>query len=220
MTSTDRASLLSDLAERLYAGDAKGVAELAQRALDAKLDAQAILQGALLPGMERVGRDFKAGELFIPEIIVAARAMHVGVDVLRPHLVASDLQGQGKVVLGTVKGDLHDIGKKLVGIMLQGAGFTVVDLGHDVAPERFVQAVRDEQPLLLGLSALLSTTMPMMKATMDALVGAGLAGAVKVMVGGAPVTQAWADEIGAHGYAPDAVSAVERARELVSVQRG
>jgi 5-methyltetrahydrofolate--homocysteine methyltransferase len=220
MTSSDPHLLLSDLAERLYAGDAKGVAELAQRALDAKLDAQAILQGALLPGMERVGRDFKAGELFIPEIIVAARAMHAGVDVLRPHLVASDLQGQGKVVLGTVKGDLHDIGKKLVGIMLQGAGFTVVDLGHDVAPERFVQAVRDEQPLLLGLSALLSTTMPMMKATMDALVGAGLAGAVKVMVGGAPVTQAWADEIGAQGYAPDAVSAVERARQLVSVQRG
>jgi len=214
MTNTDP-GLLSELAERLYAGDAKGVAELTQRALEAELDPQAVLRGALLPGMERVGRDFKAGDLFIPEIIVAARAMHAGVDVLRPHLVASDLQGQGKVVLGTVRGDLHDIGKKLVGIMFEGAGFTVVDLGHDVPPERFVQAVRDERPLLLGMSALLSTTMPMMRETMDALAGAGLAGAVKVMVGGAPVTQAWADEIGAHGYAPDAVSAVERARQLV-----
>jgi 5-methyltetrahydrofolate--homocysteine methyltransferase len=172
--------------------------------------------------MDAVGRDFKAGELFLPEIIVAARAMHAGLEELKPLLAARGavLAATGKAVLGTVKGDLHDIGKKLVGIMLAGAGFEVVDLGHDVAPERFVEAVRTERPAIVGLSALLSTTMPMMRATIAALEAAGLAAGVRIMVGGAPVTQAWADEIGAHGYAPDAVSAVERARALLGRSSG
>jgi 5-methyltetrahydrofolate--homocysteine methyltransferase len=207
--------LFPEMRSMLTAGDAPGLVALVQRSLAAGTAARAILDGALLPGMEHVGREFKAGELFIPEVIVAARAMHAAVEELRPHLAAAALPATAKIVLGTVKGDLHDIGKKLVAIMMQGAGFQVVDLGHDVAPERFVQAVRDERPQLVGLSALLSTTMPMMKTTVAALQAAGLANTVQVLVGGAPVTQAWADEIGAQGYAPDAVAAVERARALL-----
>jgi 5-methyltetrahydrofolate--homocysteine methyltransferase len=206
---------LADLAQKLYTGDAGAVVALVERALAEGEGALTILNQGLLPAMESVGRDFKAGDLFIPEVIVAARAMHAGVEVLKPLLAGEGLRSAGKIVLGTVKGDLHDIGKKLVSIMMQGAGFEVVDLGHDVPPDRFVQAVREEKPGLVGLSALLSTTMPMMKTTLVALEQAGLRGAVKVLVGGAPVTRAWAEEIGADGYAPDAVSAVDRARELV-----
>jgi 5-methyltetrahydrofolate--homocysteine methyltransferase len=212
--------LLNDLGQRLYSGDAKGVVQLVEQALASGMSAATVLNQGLLPAMESVGRDFKAGELFIPEIIIAARAMHAGIDLLRAQLAAADLAARGKIVLGTVKGDLHDIGKKLVGIMMEGAGLAVVDLGHDVAPERVVQAVRDERPQLVGLSALLSTTMPMMKTTIDALAAAGLRDQVKVLVGGAPVTQAWADEIGADGYAADAVSAVERATRILGAGGG
>lgn len=208
--------LLEELGQKLYDGDARGVAELTQRALDQGMTAGEVLNRGLLPGMDRVGRDFKDGELFIPEVIVAARAMHASLGILQPLLTAASGQQSTTVVLGTVQGDLHDIGKKLVGIMMQGAGMRVVDLGHDVSPQRFVEAVRAEKPAIVGMSALLSTTMPMMKTTIDTLRAAGIGAEVKLMVGGAPVTQAWADEIGADGYAPDAVSAVECARRLLS----
>jgi 5-methyltetrahydrofolate--homocysteine methyltransferase len=212
---------LIELAQLLYDGDAEGVARTVRRCLDDGMEPQTILNRGLLPGMERVGREFQAGELFIPEIIVAARAMHAGIDLVEPLLAAggAGLRSRGTVALGTVKGDLHDIGKKLVAIMLLGGGFQVVDLGHDVPPERFAEAVREEGCELVGLSALLSTTMPMMKTTIDHLGGEGLKERVKVMVGGAPVTQQWADEIGADGYAPDAVAAVEKARQLLQ-ERG
>jgi len=209
--------ILGELSAKLYAGDAPGVVDLLRRGLGGGLQASVLLESGLLAGMDQVGRDFKAGELFIPEIIVAARAMHAGIEELRPLLTGREGQGAGTVLLGTVKGDLHDIGKKLVAVMLEGAGFRVIDLGHDVAPERFVAAIEEHRPLLVGLSALLSTTMPMMKTTLKAIEAAGLAGQVKVMIGGAPVTRAFAGEIGADGYAPDAVTAVEEARALLGV---
>jgi len=208
--------LLAELGRKLYDGDAPGVVALTKRALDEGMTALEVLNRGLLPGMEEVGRDFKDGELFIPEVIVAARAMHASLELLKPLLAAGASRAAHKIVVGTVKGDMHDIGKKLVGIMMQGAGFEVIDLGHDVSPERFVQAALEDKPDIIGLSALLSTTMPMMKTTVDALREAGVYGHVKVMVGGAPVNQAWADQIGAHGYAPDAVSAVDCAKKLVA----
>jgi len=151
----------------------------------------------------------------VPEVLIAARAMHAGMDILRPLLAQSDAPLAGKVVIGTVQGDLHDIGKNLVAMMLEGGGFEIVDLGTDVAPDKFVEAVRVHQPDLVGMSALLTTTMPAMKRTIDALVEAGLREKVRVMIGGAPVTQAYADQIGADGYAPDAAAAVELARALM-----
>lgn len=208
--------LLEELGQKLYDGDAKGVTELTRRALDQGMTAGEVLNGGLLPAMDRVGRDFKDGELFIPEVIVAARAMHASLGILQPLLTAGTGQQSKTVVLGTVQGDLHDIGKKLVAIMMQGAGMRVIDLGHDVSPQRFVEAVHAEKPDIVGMSALLSTTMPMMRTTIEALRSAGIGAGVKLMVGGAPVTQAFADEIGADGYAPDAVSAVECARRLLS----
>ena len=207
--------LLEGLGQCLYDGDAPGVVDKTRRSLDAGVSALDVLNQGLLPAMERVGRDFKDGELFIPEVIVAARAMHAGLELLKPLLAAGGTMARRKIIVGTVKGDLHDIGKKLVGIMMQGAGFEVVDLGHDVTPEQFVEATRQQAPDLIGLSALLSTTMPMMKTTIDALREAGLTDRTKVLVGGAPVNQAWANEIGADGYAPDAVSAVECAKRLL-----
>jgi 5-methyltetrahydrofolate--homocysteine methyltransferase len=210
--------LLAQLGHKLYEGNAQAVVELTRSALKQGMSARDLLQQGLLAGMEQVGRDFKDGELFIPEVIVAARAMHAALEVLKPLLAASSGICARKIILGTVQGDLHDIGKKLVGIMMQGAGFEVIDLGQDVSPERFVEAAVSDPPDLIGMSALLSTTMPMMKTTIAALRQVGLAGKVKVLVGGAPVTQQWADEIGADGYAPDAVRAVECAKALLQMQ--
>ncbi len=206
---------LKQITEKLYDGDDDAVAELTQKALDEGLTPEQVLKGGLLAGMDQVGVDFRDGELFVPEVLVAARAMHAGMDVLRPLLAEGDVPLAGKVVVGTVEGDLHDIGKNLVAMMLEGGGFEIVDLGADISPDKFIEAVKMEQPQLIGLSALLTTTMPAMKRTIDALVEAGLREQVKVMVGGAPVTRAFADEIGADGYAPDAASAVELARSLV-----
>jgi len=206
---------LKQMAEKLYAGDADAVAELTQKALDEGLTSAEVLNGGLVAGMDRVGVDFRNGELYVPEVLIAARAMHAGMDILRPLLVESDVPSAGKVLVGTVKGDLHDIGKNLVAMMLEGGGFEVVDLGVDVPPDKFIEAVKAKQPGLLGMSALLTTTMPGMKNTIDALVEAGVRENVRVMIGGAPVTQAYADEIDADGYAPDAASAVELARSLV-----
>jgi 5-methyltetrahydrofolate--homocysteine methyltransferase len=208
------ADILQEIASYLYDGEDKEVAALVQQALDQGMEPHEILHGGLIAGMDEVGKDFKADVLYMPEVLVAARAMQAGMDVLRPLLAESDVTGAGKYLIGTVEGDLHDIGKNLVRMMLEGAGFQTVDLGKDVKPEAFVAAVREHQPNILGLSALLTTTMPAMKTTIEALEEAGLRDSVKIMVGGAPVTATFAEEIGADAYAPDAASAVDVARNL------
>ena len=208
------ADKLQRIAKNLYEGDAEAVAELVQDALDVGMAPDEVLNGALLAGMDEVGRDFKAGDLFVPEVLIAARAMQAGMGVLRPLLADSDIASAGKVVVGTVKGDLHDIGKNLVRMMLEGGGFEVIDLGTDVEPSAFVDGVREHQPHLVGMSALLTTTMTQMKVTIEALEEAGLRDSVKIMIGGAPVTAAFAEQIGADAYAPDAASAVDVALEL------
>jgi 5-methyltetrahydrofolate--homocysteine methyltransferase len=209
-------SILEQIASNLYNGEDKIVADLVQQALDQEMSPAEILNGGLIAGMDEVGRDFKAGELFVPEVLIAARAMHAGMNVLRPLLAESDVPSAGKYIIGTVQGDLHDIGKNLVRMMLEGAGFETIDLGTDVRPDGFVAAVREHQPQLLGMSALLTTTMPGMKATIEALQEAGLRGTVKIMIGGAPVTAAFAEQIGADAYAPDAATAVDVARRLMA----
>ena len=210
------ADILRTIASKLYDGAEEEVAALVQQALDQGIEPHTILQEGLIAGMDAVGCDFKAGELFVPEVLVAARAMHAGMNVLRPLLAESEAQGMGAYVIGTVEGDLHDIGKNLVKMMLEGAGFQVIDLGTDVKPEAFVQAVQVHQPKIVGMSALLTTTMVNMRATIEALTEAGLRDVVKVMVGGAPVTAQYAQDIGADAFAPDAASAVDIARELVA----
>jgi len=208
--------ILEQIASNLYKGEDRAVAALVQQALDQGMPLAEILNGGLIAGMDEVGRDFKAGELFVPEVLIAARAMHAGMNVLRPLLAESDVPSAGKYVIGTVQGDLHDIGKNLVKMMLEGAGFETIDLGTDVKPDGFVAAVREHQPQLLGMSALLTTTMPGMKATIEALQEAGLRDTVKIMIGGAPVTATFAEQIGADAYAPDAATAVDVARGLVA----
>ena len=209
------ASLLETIASNLYDGEDEVVADLVQQALDEGMNPGEILQGGLISGMDEVGRDFKAGDLFVPEVLIAARAMHAGMNVLRPLLAESDTPSAGKYVIGTVKGDLHDIGKNLVKMMLEGAGFETIDLGTDVEPQAFVDAVREHRPQLVGMSALLTTTMVQMKATIEALEEAGLRDSVKIMIGGAPVTKAFADQIGADGYASNAASAADLAKKFV-----
>jgi len=208
------ADMKQKIAKNLYSGDIETVAELVQDALDAGMAPGEVLSGALIAGMDEVGRDFKAGVLFVPEVMFAARAMKAGMDVLRPLLAESEMASSGKCLVGTVKGDLHDIGKNLVTMMLDGGGFEAIDLGIDLAPSTFVDAVREHKPDLIGMSALLTTTMVQMKATIDALEEAGLRDSVKIMIGGAPVTAAFAEQIGADAYAADAATAVEMAREL------
>lgn len=209
------ADVQQKIATNLYNGAGEVVAELVQDALDAGMAPGDVLKGALLAGMDEVGRDFKAGDLFMPEVLVASRAMQAGMNVLRPLLAESEIAGSGKYVLGTVKGDLHDIGKNLVKMMLEGGGFGVIDLGTDVEPSVFVDAVREHKPDLVGMSALLTTTMTQMKATIEALEEAGLRDSIKIMVGGAPVMAAYAEEISADAYATDAANAVDKARWLM-----
>ena len=206
--------IVQRIAKRLYAGDIDAVGELVQEALDSGMTPEEVLKTALLDGMDVVGRDFKSGVLFVPEVMFSARAMQAGMDVLRPLLADSDMASSGKCILGTVKGDLHDIGKNLVRMMLDGGGFEAIDLGVDLDPNVFVEAVREHKPDVMGMSALLTTTMPQMKVTIDALEKAGLRDLVKVMIGGAPVTAEFARQIGADAYAPDAAAAVDVAREL------
>ena len=208
---------LSEIRQRLVSGDAKGTAEGTREALAEKVPAEVILKEALIPGMEEVGDLFSRNEYFVPELLLSARAMYGALDVLRPLLVGSGYQPAGKVVMGTVQGDLHDIGKKLVSMMLEGAGFEVVDLGTNVAPERFAEAAKESGAKLVGLSALLTTTLPAMEATVKAIRQAELEGEVRVMIGGAPVTDTFAQQIGADGYAPDASSAVALARRLAGL---
>jgi len=208
------ADKVQKIAESIYSGDIEAVGELVQDLLDAGMAPGEVLNDALLVGMDKVGRDFKAGELYVPEVLFAARAMQAGMDVLRPLLADSEIASSGKYVVGTVQGDLHDIGKNLVRMMLEGGGFEAIDLGVDVSPSAFVDAVREHKPDLVGISALLTTTMAQMKITIEALEEAGLRDSVKIMVGGAPVTADFAEKIGADAYAPDAASAVDIAREL------
>jgi len=203
------------LSEALQNGEMEQVQNLTNQALSNGLSPEKILSDGLIAGMNVVGVRFKNGDMFIPEVLVAARAMHAGLEVLRPRLVETGVKPVGKMALGTVKDDLHDVGKNMVGMMLQGAGFEVIDLGIDCPPEKFVEAASQEGVQIVGMSALLSTTMQSMKATMKALRDAGLTGKVKTMIGGAVVSQKFAEEIGADAYAPDAASAVDRARELV-----
>ena len=209
------ASILERIATKLYEGEDEEVADLVQRSLDEGLSPAEILQDGLIAGMDQVGRDFKAGDLYVPEVLIAARAMHAGMNILRPLLAQGQVPVAGKYLIGTVKGDLHDIGKNLVRMMLEGAGFEMVDLGTDASPEVFVEAVRKHGKCIVGMSALLTTTMVQMKTTIDALQEAGLRDTVKIMIGGAPVTAAYAQQIGADAYAPDAASAVDIARDLV-----
>ena len=209
-------NLLKQMQTDLYDGDMDAVEAATRKAIDDGMSPKEILDDGLIAGMDIVGRDFKAGDLFIPEVLLCARAMHAGLKNLRPLLAESGVPAQGKLVIGTVAGDLHDIGKNLVSMMFQGAGFEVIDLGTDVPPEKFVETVRAENADLVGMSALLTTTMPSMKATIDAFIQAGLRDKVKVLIGGAPVTAEYSEDIGADGFAPDAGAAVDAARELLS----
>ncbi len=204
------------IAAAVVEGDTSTVKVLVQEALDGQDDPAGVLNEGLIAGMREVGRLFEEGEYFVPEMLVAARAMKEGLTILRPALVSADVKPVGKVLIGTVKGDLHDIGKNLVGMMLEGSGLEVEDLGTDVSPERFVEAVRSGGAGLLGLSALLTTTMPYIRTTIEALDEAGLRDGIKVIVGGAPVTEAFAREISADGYAPDASRAAALARSLIA----
>jgi 5-methyltetrahydrofolate--homocysteine methyltransferase len=203
--------------EAVMEGDAKEATTQVQAALDAGIAPGEILNKGCIAAMGEVGRLFEEGEMFVPEMLIAARAMQAGMNVLKPHLAEDEIISAGKVVIGTVAGDLHDIGKNLVGMMMEGAGFEIVDLGTDVSADAFVGAVKAHNPDLIGMSALLTTTMPSMKATIEGLTEAGLRDQVKVLIGGAPVTQTFADEIGADGFAPDASSATRKAKELLAV---
>jgi 5-methyltetrahydrofolate--homocysteine methyltransferase len=203
------------LKQAVIDGNADLTNALVQAALAQGASAKEILEGALLPGMEVVGQRMKSGECFIPEVLLSARVMQGALDTLKPLLGEGEGGGLGTVVIGTVEGDLHDIGKNLVGMMLSGAGFEVVNLGTGITPARFVAAAEEHGATIVGMSALLTTTIPRMKETIDALAAAGLRDKVKVMIGGAPVTQAFADEIGADGYGANAGAAVDRAKALV-----
>ena len=206
---------LESLKQKVIDGDAKGVTALTQQALDEGIAAQSILNDVLIPGMGVVGELFEKNEYFVPELLLAARAMYSALDLLRPRLQAGDYKPAGKAIVGTVQGDLHDIGKKLVMIMLEGNGYEVVDLGTDVPAERFAEAVKEGGGQLVGLSALLTTTLPAMEKAVRAIREADPTGKVKVIIGGAPVTQAFADSIGADGYGRDATAAVTLARKLI-----
>ena len=206
--------LLEKISEELQNGNFIDVPKLTQEALDQGISPEVILSDALVAGMDVVGEKFRRDELFMPEVLIAAKAMQAAMAVLRPRLIETGAKTAGTIVIGTIQGDLHDIGKNLVGMLFEGAGYQVIDLGVDVAPARFVEAVRTDKPDFVGLSALLTTTMPRMREVVESLVEAGLRDSVKVMVGGAPVTEKFARDIGADGYSPDAASAVEKARTL------
>jgi corrinoid protein of di/trimethylamine methyltransferase len=209
-------ALFEKIAERLIVGKIDEVKELSQQALDQGMSPRDIIDKGLLAGMDVVGKRFKAGDMFIPEVLLCARCMHGTMDILKPLLSEADSAGVGIYVIGTVEGDLHDIGKNLVSMMLQGAGFEVIDLGTNIKPQQFVDAVSEHKPTILGLSALLTTTMPKMEETINALKEAGIRDQVKIMAGGAPVTQTFVDEIGADAYGANAASATEKAKELMA----
>jgi Predicted cobalamin binding protein len=206
-------SILDDLRKSVIDGELNVTQNQVHQALAENIPPEKILTDGLIAAMSEVGRMFENGEFYVPEMLISARAMKGGLAILRPQLAAANIKAIGKVVIGTVQGDLHDIGKNLVGMMLEGTGFEVIDLGVDVSPEKYVAAVKENLPDLIGLSALLTTTMPRMKDIILALQAAGLRDRVKVMIGGAPVTEQYAKNIGADIYAPDAASAAQRARQ-------
>ena len=207
--------VLKQLYDAVLEGDSKTTTEAVQAALDAGVRPEKVLNNGMVAAMGEVGRLFEAGEYYVPEMLIAARAMQSGLAILKPQLVKADIKPAGKIVAGTVKGDLHDIGKNLVCMMLEGAAFEIVDLGTDVAPEAFVEAVKSTGAQIVALSALLTTTMPNMKTTVEALKAAGLRDKTKIMIGGAPVSENYAREIGADGYAVDASRAVSLAQSLI-----
>lgn len=209
-------SQFEGIAQAVISGKAPETERLVNEALEAGVKPVGIINEGLISGMEVIAERFKKNEIYVPEVLIAARAMNAGLAIVKPLITESDLQPIGKVIIGTVKGDLHDIGKKLVAMMLEGAGFQVIDLGIDVAPEKFVEAVKEHKPHIMGMSALLTTTMPAMSETIKLLNESGLRDQVKIIIGGAPITDAFAEEIGADGYAPDAGSAVDVAKALVA----
>jgi 5-methyltetrahydrofolate--homocysteine methyltransferase len=209
-------TVIKEIYDGILNGKQKDVPVKVNAALDAGLDPAMILNEGMVAAMAEVGKLFEQGEYYVPEMLIAARAMQAGLAVLKPRLVQSDFKSAGKVVIGTVKGDLHDIGKNLVSMMLEGAAFEIIDLGTDVSPDKFVEAVKSNGANLIAMSALLTTTMPNMKNTIEALNTSGIRSQVKVMIGGAPVTDSYAQQIGADGYAPDASRAVALAKSLVA----
>ena len=216
MTSEE---LLKELYDQTLVGNAPRVLELTREGLDAGMGPETLLFDALIPSLEEVGARFERGDFFVPEMLIAGRAMAGALEVLRPLLAETGAQSIGTFLMGTVKGDVHDIGKNLVNIMLEGAGFEVIDLGVQVPPEKFVAAIEEHQPEVVGFSAFLTTTMPMFKANINALEKAGLRDSVIIMVGGAPVTQEYADAVGADGYAADASATVKKVKELLNAKR-
>lgn len=208
---------LKELPQLILAGDIAGVKKFVEDILKGGAQAGEILQDGLIKGMDVVGERFKSNQIYIPEVMIAAKAMQAGMDVIQPILVASGVKPVGRVAIGTVKGDLHDIGKNIVTMMLKGVGFSVVDFGIDTPPEKFVAAARDGVDIV-AMSALVTTSMPSMRATIELLEKEGLRQSVKALIGGAPVTQKFADEIGADGYADDAASAMDKARELLNIK--
>ena len=209
-------AVIEKINEGVLSGDREKVVECVGKAIEAKISAEKILKEGMMPAMAKAGSLFEEGEYFVPELLVAARAMQGGMELLKPLLVAESVEPVGKVVLGTVKGDLHDIGKNLVAMMLEGAGFEITDLGSDVSPDKFVESVKTSGAQVMGMSALLTTTMSIMPVIIQALKDAGVRDQVKIMVGGAPVTQNFAEQIGADGYAPDASQAAKLALTYVS----
>ncbi len=212
-------NLFSEMAARLEKGDAAGVKELTQKALDQGSKAEEILNKGLVTGMDVIGEKFKNNEVFIPEVLIAARAMKAGMEIIKPLLAEAKVKAKGKIAVGTVRGDLHDIGKNIVAMMLEGAGFDIIDMGTDVAAEKILQHVNQDKPDVVGLSALLTTTMVYMKEIVDTLEKNGVRKKVKVIIGGAPITNRYAEEIKADGYAPDAASAVDLVKQLLNITR-
>jgi 5-methyltetrahydrofolate--homocysteine methyltransferase len=208
-------AIFEQIADEVVKGQADSVKELVNQALAESISAEDVLNNGLVAGMNVVSEKFKNNEFFIPEVLVSARAMSAGLEILNPLLAEANVKAKGKVVIGTVKGDLHDIGKNIVGMMLQGAGYEIIDLGADVPMEKFIEFTQKEDANMLGMSALLTTTMIYMQEIIQGLKDAGLRDKVKVIIGGAPVTQAYADQIDADGYAPDAASAIDLANDLL-----
>ena len=211
--------ILKGLYDNTLIGNAPEVKQLTEQGVADGMDPESMLYDALIPSLEEVGARFERGDFFVPEMLIAARAMQGALDILRPLLAETGAQTVGTYVMGTVKGDVHDIGKNLVNIMLEGAGFTVIDLGVNVPPEKFIEQIEEHSPDVVGFSAFLTTTMPMFKANINALEKSGLRDRVIVMVGGAPVTQEYADKVGADAYAPDASTAVRMAKDLIQKKR-
>ncbi len=207
--------IIEQISEQLRLGDDEKTAELTIKAIEEGISAEDILNKGLLSGMDVIGAKFRDHEIFLPDVLMSAKAMYAGLDILKPLLAKDGIPSKGKVVIGSVKGDLHDIGKNLVGIMLKGAGYEIIDLGSDVAPEKFISAVREHNAQIVGMSALLTTTMPVMKDVVDMLKAEGLADKVRVVVGGAPLSNEYAEEIGASAYCYDAANAVQTVSRLL-----